>query len=177
MSVWLIILIIVIILSGYILFFPVTVKIDTDDSRYFIRLPGIFSFRLLQGKSGWKMRFSVLFLRFNVPLFQPGEHKKKLKEKPLKKRKSFSGRRFKPGYLLLGINIIKTFRLKSLRWSVDTGDYPLNAQLIPVVTRLNEQKHIRMSVNFNDYNSFHIILRTHLFRIVYVTIRYFMFNR
>ena len=163
--------------TGYILFFPITVKIDSDNSKYYIRLPGIFGFRVMKGKSGWKMRFSVLFLRFHIPFFKPDEHGKKLEKEPAKTKRGFSGKRFKPGYLLLGINIIRTFRLKRLTWSIDTGDYPLNARLFPVVAALNNTNNINLSVNFNDYNSFYTILHAHLFRIVYVTIRYFMFNR
>ena len=176
MSTWLIILIIIISLSVYILFFPITVKIDTDNSKYYIRLPGILGFRVMKGKSGWKMRFSVLFMRFNIQFFKPDEHGKKLEEDPSKIKGRSSGKRFKAGYLLLGMNILRTFRLRRLRWSIDTGDYPLNAQLIPVASYLNNDR-INLSVNFNDHNELYIILHAHLFRIVYVTIRYFMFNR
>ncbi len=158
------------------LFFPITIKIDTDRDKYFMRLPGIFGFRVMKGRSGWRMRFSVLFLRFSIPFFKPDEHRKKLEEKPLKTKRRFSGKRFKAGFLLLGMNIIRTFRLKRLRCNIDTGDYPLNAKLVPVVSYLNNNR-VNLSVNFNDYNSLSIILRSHLFRIVYITIRYFMFNR
>ena len=177
MSIWLIILIIIIAFIGYILFFPITVKIDTDNDKYLIRLPGVFGFRVMKGRSGWKMRFSVLFLSFHVPFFKPDEHRKKLEKDPSEIKDRPSAKRFKPRYLLLGMNFIRTFRLKRLRWSIDTGDYPLNAQLIPVVTALNNTNHINLSVNFNDNNSLNLILHAHLFRIVYVTIKYFMFNR
>lgn len=176
MSTWLIILIIIITITGYVLFFPLTFKIDTDNNKYFIRLPGVFGFRVMKGKSGWKMRFSVLFLRFNIPFFKPESHRRKLEKDSSKIKERPSGKRFKAGYLIPGMNIIRTFRLRRLSWSIDTGDYPLNAQLIPVVSFLNSDR-VDLSVNFNDHNSFYIVLNTHLFRIIYVTIRYFMFNR
>jgi hypothetical protein len=176
MSTWLIILIIFLAITGYMLFFPLTVKIDTDNENYFIRLPGVLGFRVMKGMSGWKIRYSVLFMRFYVKLFQPGEHRKKLDKENLKSKKRTSGWRSKMDYALMGINIMRTFRLKKLRWSIDTDDYPLNAQLIPLVSFLNNDR-VNVSVNFNDYNAFYIVLQTYLFRIIYVTIRYFMFNR
>ena len=176
MSIGLIILIIILVIIGYILFFPLTVKIDTDKNQYYFRLPGIFGFRVLKGRSGWKIGYSVFLLRFQVTFFKPDEHRKKPDKDHPKAHKGFLRRRFRADYLSLAINVIRAFRLKRLRWSIDTGDYPVNARLIPVASYLNNDR-VNLSVNFNDYNAFYLILQSYLARIIYIIIRHFMFNR
>jgi hypothetical protein len=176
MSIGLIILIIALTIFGYILFFPLTVKIDTEKNQYYFRLPGVFGIRVLKGKTGWGMRYSILFLRFHVRFFKPDKHRRGSEKEHPKAYKGFLTRRFKAGYFTLAINTMRTFRLRQLMWSIDTGDYPLNARLIPVASFLNNDR-VNLSVNFNDYNAFYVILRSYLARIIYIIIRYFMFNR
>ncbi len=174
MSTGLIILIIIIIIFGYILFFPLTLKIDTDNDRYYFRLPGIFGFRIRKNESGWKTGYSVFLFRFNIQLFSPHKHRKTDKERPEASGGSLK-KRFRTDYLSLVVRVIKSFRLKRLRWNIDTGDYPLNAQLIPVASFMSSDR-VDLSVNFQDNNAFYVILQSYLARIIYITIRHFMFN-
>lgn len=175
MSTGLIILIIITVIFGYILFFPLTLKIDTDNGRYYFGLPGVFVFRVRKNESGWKTGYSVFLFRFRIQLFNPHKNRKTDEERPEVSKGSLK-KRFKTDYLLLAARVIQSFRLKRLRWSIDTGDYPLNAQLIPVASFLSRDR-IDLSVNFQDNNAFYIILQSYLARIIYITIRHFMFNR
>jgi hypothetical protein len=175
MSTGLIILIILIVIFGYILFFPLTLKIDTDRGRYYFRLPGVFGFRVWKGKSGWKTGYSIFLFRFNIQLFNPHKQRKTDEERPEASAGSLK-KRFRTDYLSLAARVIRSFRLKRLRWNIDTGDYPLNAQLIPVASFLSSDR-VDLSVNFQDNNAFYIILQSYLARIIYITIRHFMFNR
>ncbi|MBN2213045.1 MAG: hypothetical protein JW723_02270 [Bacteroidales bacterium] len=176
MSAGLIISIIIIAVSGYILFFPVTFKIDTDKNHYCLRLPGVFSLRVLKAETGWKMRYSIFLFRFSVPFFKPHKQLKKTDEKHPRTSAGFLKRRYGIDNLLFAINVIKAFRLRKLRLDIDTGDYPLNAQLIPAACYLSSDR-VNLSVNFNDHNELYVILQSYLARIIYITIRHFMFNR
>lgn len=175
MSIGLIILSIILIFLLYVLLFPVTIKADTEKNIYFVRLPGVFGFRIIKNITGWRMRFSVFFIRFSMKIPPAKKPDRKKDEKRLKKIGKQSRKRFKTGYLSYVLKLVKAFRIRKLYLNIDTGDYPLNARLIPVTFFLSNN-HINLSVNFNDYNSLYLIFHLQLIEVLYISIRHFMFN-
>ncbi len=173
MSAGLVILLSITAIIVYLVVVPITLHINTYSDKYFVRFPGIFSLRLGKRNETWGIWYTVFFLRFRIKgSFNAAQHRKKDK-KELKsgKRKTVNLKR-----LWFPVRILQTFRLKKLKWDFDSGDFPLNAQLYPVTGLINSQK-INISVNFNEENNICLIVYTQLFRIIFITIRYFMFNR
>ncbi|NJK98976.1 MAG: hypothetical protein HC905_32330 [Bacteroidales bacterium] len=72
--------------------------------------------------------------------------------------------------------MLKTFTLKKLIVDVDTGDFPLNAQLYPVVYALNNKK-VNVSINFNGNTAIYLVIYTRIYKIIYQSIKSFMFNK
>ena len=69
--------------------------------------------------------------------------------------------------------VIKTFELEVLKVDIDTDNYVLNAQLIPVFMWISQDK-IRLSVNFEGNASLYMLINNRLVRMVPVLIRYFL---
>lgn len=176
MSVGLIILFIFIIFLIYLLVAPVTLKIDSYSNKYYFRIPGVLGFRIKRRKDKWEAGYSVFFIKFRINLYKIGSKTKKTKEtiQPTDRYKRKKG--FKPSYIKFGLNILSSFSLRKLSVEIDTGDFPLNAQLIPLAYALSDRR-INLSVNFNDYNNIYFVVYTRIFKILYAIIRHFMFNK
>ena len=72
--------------------------------------------------------------------------------------------------------ILKTFRLKRLTVRFDTGDYALNARLIPVILMVRN-KNLDISVNFTDENSLLMIVHNRLGRILWQGLKFYIEHR
>ncbi len=175
MSTGLIILIVFLIFLLYLLFFPISILADTFANKYYAGIPGIVGFRIMKRKDSWKIQFSIFFLRFKVDFFK----RMSGKDHEVQERRISKAKRSKKSvqfYLRFMIKILSTFRIKKLVWRLDTGDYPLNAQLIPIVSSLNSDR-ISISVNFYDRNEFHLLVQTSVFRLLFISMKYYMFNK
>lgn len=164
MSIAGIILLLFIMFILYILIIPVTLKIDTYENNYYFRMSGICGVRVQKNNGVWKAWFSVLFLTFNIQSlkrFTTAKNKSHKADARFKRKKRYSSKRLK-----MFIKLLKTLRIKRLQCEIDTGDYPLNAQLIPIAYALN-RKNIDLSVNFRGGNDLYLIVYTRIYRIIY----------
>jgi hypothetical protein len=101
---------------------------------------------------GW---FSFIPFRFDP--FKKRRRRKKT-DKPAKKKK----RRFRMGKgMKMGRKVLRAFRIRRMYLDIDTDDFILNAQLIPVFSALNSE-HIRMRANFEGEASLLMDIRTRL---------------
>jgi hypothetical protein len=161
MIVLLILLIFVILLAGWILFSTITIEIDSENNVYSIALCSMVQASVVTAPGTFLIRLRVFGLSFIInPLqIKPG---KKEKSRP-KKTKAISP--FRMARIIR--RIVVSFRLKLLKAEFDTGDYTLNAMLIPVFLQLKYlQNHV--NVNFEDRNSIHIILQNRVFNFLRV---------
>jgi hypothetical protein len=71
----------------------------------------------------------------------------------------------------LASRTVNAFTIKKALADFDTGNFPLNAQLIPVAQLLNA-KNIRLHLNFENRNTFDIELVTQLYKLVWIGITY-----
>lgn len=175
MNIGLLILIALLLFLIYLLCFPVYIKADTNKNKYYAGLPGIAGFRIFKTGKEWKIQYSILFLKFNIKPFETIQEED---DEPGKKKDNIKKSKNRPA--LFHIRLIKkipaAFRIKRIIWNIDTGDYPLNAQLIPVASCFNNKK-ISISVNFNGNNSLYMLAQTRLILILYTIISLYMFNR
>jgi hypothetical protein len=150
----------------YILVVPVILKIDTYENNYFFRMPGIFGLKLKKKEGIWKAGLSVLFFRIKFPFFKKGrDQSRKIDRTLVKKKRAVKTRRIKLLY-----KIVRTFQIKRLLCEIDSGDFPLNAKLIPLAHALSSQN-ISFSVNFSNSNNLYLIVYTRLYKIIYQIIK------
>lgn len=58
--------------------------------------------------------------------------------------------------------MVKAIRIKRFYLNIDTDDFLLNAQLIPIFTAINQGRNIRMTANFQGEASLLMDVRTSL---------------
>ena len=71
--------------------------------------------------------------------------------------------------------VIKTFQLKRVVAEIDTDNYVLNAQLIPIFMWIGNDA-IRLSINFEGRVSLYVLINNRLVRIIPIVVRYFLFK-
>ncbi|MFO7655637.1 MAG: hypothetical protein R6W78_01075 [Bacteroidales bacterium] len=171
---WIIIIFLLLFL-GYLLFFPVLIRLNTVTNHFYAGLPGIAGIRAFKKDGAWKSYYYIFFLKYSFDFSSPGTKKAEYlsnKNKSTKKRKPLNI------YVLpkLVSRVLSGFKIKKFVWRIDTGDYPLNAQLIPVAACLSGTG-VSVTINFSNINELYIIATTRLFRLLFTFIRFYMFNR
>lgn len=126
-----------------LMFLPLTLVVNTNQNKYNISQPGIFRVDLLWHKDALpKLSFRVLFFKFKI---NAAKGKKRV---PTKERKRSVRKIKKPLWLMK--KILRKIHLKRFYADIDTGDFPLNAQLIPVCNSLG---HPNVDININFFNT------------------------
>lgn len=169
----LLIVILLFILFAGLLLMPASIVADTERKMYFISIPLYFKASVSEEHEEWKIRFSIFHIPFTLNFAEKkksSSQKADLKKKRKKKRRKPDLRKL----LTSGKQLLKSFRIKKLKATIDTGDFPLNAQLIPVVSQINNEN-ISIGINFENYNSLYMRIVTRLYKLVWIAIRYIIF--
>ncbi len=144
---------------------PFTVCIDTLNSRYEFYLSFLFRIKYVQDERK-SLRMHILF--FPVTLSLSSARKFSLRsstaKKPKKKSGGFSYGMISPLMHAL-FRILRSFRIKQFDIGFDTGDFPLNAQLVPVLFHFSGEK-MHFAVNFENENYACIELKNNLFSFI-----------
>ena len=162
----LIIILAVFLFIGWILFAPLILTVNTVSENYSVRLPGIFSGRIIHDGGKFYMRIRVLFIPFTVHpgRFTGKEHEKQPGRKPVWPRSvKYSVMAFR--------EIIRSFRLKMLYIDVDTEETLLNACLVPVLMMIRAEQ-VHVNVNFMEQNTLIMDLRNRLANFLWIGIKY-----
>jgi hypothetical protein len=164
---------------SWLLFAPVIIHIDTGEQAYYIKMPLILKFQLIYKGA----RRKIVIRLFHIPFsFGLGDRTVKDINKVIIEKGGFKFpdlSRVKNAPVLLSLylkylkKILRTFRLKKLRVRFDTGDYALNARLIPVVL-LARNQNLDISVNFTDENSLLMIIQNRLYRLLWQGIKFYL---
>jgi hypothetical protein len=173
-----------IILTAIMLFFvwlifgPIRFKINTMKHRYEVILPGIIRGMIIPTDDFLIFKLWITAIPIKFDPLKPGKSKKpKKKEKPEKKKK----KRKKEGSIpinkirKMAIRIMKSFTIEKLYWNMDTGDYVLNARLMPVFAAVSNNKR-HLIINFQETNEFEIIVKNRIFNFIRIAIRTFIFK-
>ena len=173
MVVLIIILILLLLFTG-LLCLPTKIVADTDRKQFYVSIPFYFKAMVSGENEIWSVRIRVFLIPFKIktPFLKKKSFNKKNKseKKNIKKRRKMNTERL----LQLLKRTIKSFKIKRLMASVDTGDFPLNAQLIPVVSQIKSEN-ISIGINFNNDNSFFLRVDTRLYKLTWIIIRYIIF--
>ena len=156
------IVILLLLLLSWMLVSPLILELDTRSGARFT-WTGIGRASVWYDGEWW-MFFRVLFYSKTIKL--SGHPAKKQSPPHAVVKKQERGR--KVPFLKI-IRCIKTFRVEEWRLSLDTGDYPLNAQLYP----LNFMRGLRghLHINYMEENSLYLKIRNHPWKILYAFIR------
>ena len=160
-----IILSIIVLLTG-ILLIPVILAINTETETYYLKLSGIFKV-WLQIKEGFKINMRIFFFRVQLNVKQM---KSSTKNKNIRK---WSGRVSKTNYKGLLKNVKKLIKIVRLDAAIDTGDYPVNAMLIPVTQTLNNNT-IHININFQNENRLDFMLKTRIYKLILLYINFLL---
>lgn len=168
---WIIVTVILVFFLG-IFVVPLTLVIDSRQDIYSLHLTGYLKFRWIRSETGSWLLIRLLGIPVRISSFDkftPGRSRKEKKKRPVKKRGPIPFRR-----IFSKIRSAVTFQ--KLYANIDTGDFPLNAQLIPIAGYLQQYKY-EVSVNFQNVNEVNIRATTYLFRLMWIVINIFLFTK
>lgn len=161
-----------------ILLVPLQLEINSKKERYRVRLFGYLSARLITSRPIWIIRIWVFFVPFTYHPFRSS--KKKRKKNNRRKVKPGSSRKKKKMGIQTVKNVIgrllRSFTIKRLYAEVDTGDFPLNAQLFPLAQVISSGRK-QITINFEDKNSIDLLIETRLYKILWITIHTFLIHK
>ncbi|GAB2811814.1 hypothetical protein [Ferruginibacter profundus] len=159
-----IIVALVLLLLCWCLFATLELYADTRTALISVRWISIGKVMLQYEDNAWWFRLQILCFKKQwllQQLFSRSSKKKKPAAVKTKKAKAIPWPRL--------LKIIQTFRVIQCRIVIDTGNYPLNAQLYPLNFLPPVSKYV--TVNFKDENYAVIITRNTLWRILYAWIK------
>jgi len=145
-----------VILLIWILFGPVMLLIDTEKKRYLFILPGVLSARVISREDLFYIRLWIFFLPFKIDPFKVTRRPSTSKEITRKEKKSRS-RKINPVRFMQKAK--RAFHIRRLDLDLDTDDFPLNAQLVPVFTAFSGRNR-DLRINFEGKMYLHLDLRT-----------------
>lgn len=165
--------IVILFLTG-ILFIPLSIVIRTKTKEYYVKLPGYFRIDLILREEIIPLIKVKLFLfSFHI---EPGKKSTQSKENKPKKTRNNKNKKVKGKALQFFLGCLKQFKREKIQADIDTGNYPLNAQLIPIANTINGEN-INININFENRNQVEFITKTRLYRLLVMFIKYSMFNK
>lgn len=179
MWVILVILLAIFLLVAWILIAPLTFYADTREQILYVRLWGLFKVSAV-----WKdkllLRCRLLFIPFTIDPFKPEKKKRKKKKakKPKEKKKKSSAldRKSATAIMRMVKTVLKSFRVKSFRLDLDTDDYVLNSELIPVFSLIN-RGNVHMTSNYQGIVYLHVEIENRLYRVAWAFILFYVFKK
>lgn len=165
--IWYLLLIMLLLLLLWILLAPVIIFIHTDANRYSLSMPGLFRAKVVAGEELFLIKGWILFVPYRFNPFMQRKKKRRKKKDPAKKRRKF---RMPSGGLSLAGDALRCVRIRKLELDIDTGDFPLNAWLVPVFS-LAEGSNRHLRVNFNGDTSLLLDIRIRLGVMLWAVIR------
>lgn len=158
------ILILTVILStiAFLLLAPIKLVIDSRSNNYSVYMPGLFRFGVyLNNNSAQWYKARILFFNIN-----PSPIKKTTSEKKNRVKKKGMGRKITVPQIKASIQALPYIvRVKRIDADIDTGDFPLNAQLLPLAQAVNG-RNVSVRINFEDNNSVYIELVARMYRVL-----------
>ena len=143
-----------ILLLAWLVFGPITIRIDTDHHEYSLNMVHLLTISPQWDEQGFRFLFQFPFYQFKL---DPQE-----KTKP--KIKKTKGKTKKGGIKLNKIwSVLKSFKVRQFALSLDTDDYCLNALIFPVFHQLTVMG-LQIKVNFQGENYCLMVIRNNLWR-------------
>jgi len=146
-----------------ILIARIRILVDTEKGTYAARFGQVMSIQLVKYSGRPGIRFRAFFISFRInggkqkkeeKISMAGKHKRKKRKITAKK----GIRYFKV--------IWQSIHIRKLTMDIDTGDFPLNAQLIPLALALS-RNNVAMAINFEDRIKVDATIQTRLITLIW----------
>ena len=148
----------------WLLLAPMVIYVDTQEKIYYAGIPGIKVVLTFEGWERLKVKVELPFFSFYIKK-RKGKPKSKYRDQA-KKKKGVSTRRPPLTTLVhLAWRMMRTFRVRALRLTMDTDDYVLNAQLVPIFFGLS-RGNVQLNTNFQREWGLHLELENRLARLL-----------
>lgn len=154
----LIITLLIVTVIGWILIVPIYLVIDSDRSEYMICQAGVFSVRVYPGRDR--------ILDMKVAGFRVAPVMSPEKEAPHRKAKKPTKRSL-DSWAYLARRIIRSFTIERFVIDIDTDDYVLNANLVPLFQFASRGVY-SMNVNFSGRNYIGIKIMGRLIKLLWI---------
>lgn len=162
------------VLLLWLLLAPVKLLVSSRQKRAKLLLFGLFSAELYMLNKQPELQLKLLFLRFTSNPLKPRTWKVRNNTKLNYKSIRIVGGNASKNRVLIK-RLMCSFTIKKLEADIDTGDFALNAQLIPLTKAVNKNN-IHIQINFEDNNAFDVDISNRLVFILLIIVRYHMFN-
>ncbi|MEZ5197846.1 MAG: hypothetical protein R2764_16110 [Bacteroidales bacterium] len=171
--IWIYILAPLLAIIVWLLLATLYIRVSTVNNTYTVGLKGFFKISLLPDEKEYII-IRIRIVGFNSVFYplKPIEKKtRKKKKKKIKVRKNKMTGLFVFRYFLkLAISAIRSWKIKSLKINIDTGDVIKNAYLIPIFVGVNVKKNINFTVNYQSEMNLEVDVENNLFRILKVVL-------
>ncbi len=155
----------------WILFAPLIIRVDSDNQRYSLSLPGIFKAIVVPDDTLFHIRLWVLFIPFRMdPLGKtmrrvegPGRRDQK------KGRRNIS--KLMRARIIALKEVTRSFKLKKLSLNLDTDDFILNSHLVPVFTTIN-YRDVNLTINYEGEISLFMVLTNRIASLLWIGMKY-----
>lgn len=148
----------------WILFAPLIIRIDTIENTCDLRLPGLFKTWLSIDQEGLAVHVWFPFYRFKMDPLRRKAPKKRRKRKATASEKKKVMKRPNTKLMRRLLNTMYSFRIIVFEASLDTDNYLLNAQLVPLC-QLIRRHGLAMNINFQGNSYFRLEVRNNLYRL------------
>lgn len=155
--------IVLLFLTG-LLVLPIRLVLHSEQKKYFIEIPIYLRAQLVPDNQLFFLKLRVFYIPIKIYPFR-NRNKALKSQTSRKKNKGISLNRRK-----MPTDLLRAFKIKKAYADLDTGDFPLNAQLIPVTHLVNNNSQIDLHINFENRNQLNIEIFTRLYKLVWAVI-------
>lgn len=164
MIVLLVLVSLLVILLLWVVFAPINLYVNTWEQLAYAELFGIARFRFTWSDDRPLLRFRIFFFEFTP---KASAKKPKPKKARVRKRSPISPEQLWRS----GIALLNTFRVKRMIVRLDTGNYPVNAFLIPLFVAANTYPPADCSINFSGESGLECHIQNRISRMLPVILK------
>lgn len=146
-----------------LLLLPVEIIVHTREGIYKIRNRLLFTVQYKPDSDWGKVRIRVFFIWFTVNPWKwiyKSPSQKRTTQKPAEKKAKTRKRSSEASWtstMRLVSRLLGTIKVRYLRARIDTGNFPLNAQLIPLAHAISS-KNRQITINFQNDNQWDLCI-------------------
>lgn len=160
-----------------VLFFvlPLQVVVDSDKQLYYLQIPFYIKIQIVPHTDLFRINGRVLFYPFSVGVESFVKKEANVETQvitKIKKRDNVSMSQI----LGMGKDLYYAVTIHHLYATLDTGNHPTNASLIPIVSMIS-RNNVSIRFNFTNCNWVDARVFTRLYRIVWVLLKNLRFNK
>jgi hypothetical protein len=161
---WILIIACLLMVFIYLLFAPFFVEINSVTGLFRIRFHRLASARLILNESSIFLELKIGVWQKKIDVLEKKERKKKpVVKNEKKKQTNISFQKF--------LAVIKSFRVRNLLLTLDTGDTQMNGILYPLFVLMSISCGKNITINFLDENKLILQIENNLARIIWAYIK------